>query len=256
MADFAARTLKIQSVVVIAEERTYGKGVNAVFQPAFEGFGGHVLEVIEIPANAVGDISGLIGRVLTLEPDAVYLVAYEAGVSAMIEELHHQHYQGKILTTSAFATPSAIAKVGQDAEGVFLTQSVFELDSEHAHVQKFVNGFEKKYGERPDIFAAHGYDAMKVLAAAVKGRAALPSEVFKGLRDAIKEFPGVTGAIQFDEKGDVPKYPRVYVIGEDLGLYDYTERVRRQQDELKKRREELRKQLEKLQHDAAQLGKS
>lgn len=252
MAQFASQSLNITRIVVIAEEQTYAKGIQGVFQPAFEGYDGEVLEIIEVPPNT-SDLTGLIDRVITLKPDAVYLAGFEQGVGSMIQELRRLKFEGQILTTSAFALPSSIARVGNDATGVILTQSVFEPDSDHAHVQKFVNAYVGKYGEKPDIYAAHGYDALKVIAAALEGRPALPSEVIKGLRE-IKDFPGVTGSIQFDEKGDVRKYPRLYVIGEDLLLYDYNERVRKQKEEIRRRREALKEKLEKIQQKAAEIS--
>lgn len=251
MADFAARTLDLKTAVVIVE-RTYGQGISAVFEDSFKTHSGEVLETIEVPQGTM-DFGGLVERVITVKPDAVYLAAFAQATSAMIRELRKQRFGGRILTTSAF-TASAIADVGEAAKDVVLTQIFFELDSEHAHVQKFVEGFEQKFGEMPELYAAYGYDALQVIAAAVEGRPALPSEVHKGLRDSIKEFPGVTGAIQFDEKGDVQKFPRVYVIGEDLGLYDYNQRIQRQQEELRKRREELRKKLEELHNQTSGGG--
>ncbi len=252
MAQFASQDLEAKKVVVVTEAQSYAKGIHGVFQPAFEGYGGEVAEVIEVPPGT-SDLGGLMDRVMTLKPDAVYLAGFEQGIGSMIQELRRLSYKGKILTTSAFALPSAIARVGQDAEGVILTQSVFELDSEHAHVKKFVEGYEAKYGEKPDIYAAHGYDAMKIVGAALKDRPALAGEVVKGLRD-VKDFPGVTGSINFDEKGDVQKFPRLYVIGKDLTLYDLNQRVRKQQDELRKRREALMKKLEKIQKQAAEMN--
>ena len=210
------------------------------------------METIEVPQGTM-DFGGLVERVITVKPDAVYLAAFAQATSAMIKELQKQKFEGRILTTSAF-TASAIAEVGDAARDVVLTQIFFELDSEHAHVQKFVEGYEQRFSETPELYAAYGYDSLQVLAAAVEGRPALPSEVHKGLRDSIKEFPGVTGAIQFDEKGDVQKFPRVYIIGEDLGLYDYNERIQRQQEELRRRREELRKKLEELHNQSTGGG--
>ncbi len=251
MAQYASQGLKAKTVVVVTEAQSYAKGIHGVFQPAFEGYGGEVAEVIEVPPGT-SDLGGLMDRVITLEPDAVYLAGFEQGIGSMIQELRRLKYSKNILTTSAFALPSSIARVGDDAVGVILTQSVFELDSEHAHVKKFVEGYQAKYGEPPDIYAAHGYDAMKIVAAALKGRSALPGEVVKGLRD-IKDFPGVTGSINFDEKGDVQKFPRLYVIGKDLTLYDLNERVRKQQEEFKKRRDELQKKLEQIRKQAAEM---
>ncbi len=250
MVDFA-RGKEIKTVVVIVE-RTYGKGIQGVFQTAFEEQGGQVLEVLEIPEGT--DLGGIVERVMTLSPDAVYLAAYAPATSSLITALRDQDYSGDILTTSAFATPSAIAQVGKAAHGVFLTKIFFELDSDYAHVQKFVSAYHDKYGESPDLYAAHGYDAMMILAAAAAGRPALPGEIHKGLRDNIKEYPGVTGAIQFNDKGDVQKFPRIYIIGEDLGLYDYNKRIEEEQEKLRQRQEELRKRLEDLQRKANRVG--
>jgi branched-chain amino acid transport system substrate-binding protein len=224
-----------------------------VFKPAFEAEGGEVLQVVAFPPGT-SDLEALVEHAMSFHPDGVYLAGYADGIGSMIQQLRNKNYDGEILTTSAFATSSAIAKVGEAATGVFLTQTVFEPDSEFAHVQRFVQAYQAKFNETPDIYAAHGYDALKVVAAAIEGRAPLAREVKDGLRDEIKEFPGVTGSIQFDEKGDVRKYPRLYKIGEDLVLIDYNEQVRRQQEDIRKRRDALQKQLEELRRKARQGG--
>lgn len=253
MAQSAAQALDIQSIVIIAEDQPYATDIQGVFAPAFEGYGGEVMETIEFPPGT-SDLAALVSRAVSLEPDGVYLAGYSDGIAAMIQELRRLGFKGKILTTSAFATPSVIAKVGDAAAGVFLTQTVFDTDSDHSHIKKFVEGYRAKYNETPDIYAAQAYDAMKVLAAAVDGRPVLPGEVKKGLRDAIKDFPGVTGSIQFDDKGDVRKFPRLYVITSDGLLADYNERVRAKQDEIRQKREALKRQLEELQKKAKTVG--
>ncbi|MEM1180843.1 MAG: ABC transporter substrate-binding protein [Acidobacteriota bacterium] len=253
MAQSAAQALEIQTIVIIAEDQPYATDVQGVFSPAFEGYGGEVLETIEFPPGT-SDLAALVSRAVSLNPDGVYLAGYSDGIAAMISELRSLDYTGKILTTSAFATPSAIAKVGDAAKGVFLTQTVFDTDSDHAHIKKFVEAYKAKYNETPDIYSAQAYDAMMVLITAVEGRPVLPGEVKKGLRDAIKDFPGVTGSIQFDEKGDVRKFPRLYVISSDGLLADYNERVRAKQDEIREKREALKRQLEELQKKAKTVG--
>ncbi|MEL7061672.1 MAG: branched-chain amino acid ABC transporter substrate-binding protein [Acidobacteriota bacterium] len=245
MAQAAATGLGVKTMVIIAEEQPYAKGMQGVLAPAFENLDGEVLEVIEFPPNTT-DLDALVERGVSLNPDAIYLAAYADGIGSMILALRSAGYTGKILTTSAFATSSAIARVGEAAAGVYLTQTVFQTDSDFAHVQKFVNSYQEKFGELPDIYAAHGYDALMVLAEAVNGRATLPAEVKDGLRDDINEFPGVTGSIQFDDKGDVRKFPRVYIITEDLALVDYDEMAQRKREEIRRKQEELRRRLEQL----------
>jgi hypothetical protein len=81
----------------------------------------------------------------------------------------------------------------------------------------------------------------------------LASEVPKGMRD-VKDFLGVTGSISFNDKGDVLKYPRLYIISSDLVLQDYNERVREQEEQIRKKRKELEEKLKALRQQADNIG--
>lgn len=238
MGNFAYQRLELESAVIVAKEETYAKGNQEVFRAEFERNGGRVLETIQYPEGA-GDFSGLLERVVSLDPPGVYLAAFADDIGAMINELRSQGYRGKILTTSAFASPEAIEQVGENAEGVFLTQAVFEVNSEDPKIQAFVAAYREKYGFAPGLYAAHGYDAMMVLAQAIADNGAgLASDLWKSMR-SLRDYTGVTGAVQFDERGDVQKFPRVYVV-QNGNLVDYI-------SEIEKKRKELLEQLRALQ---------
>jgi len=239
MGNFATQKLNAERVVVLAKESAYAKGIQEIFQREFERHGGEVLETIEFPSLS-SDLSGVIERVMTLQPDAVYLAAYAEDLAQMIAFLRDQGYKGTIFTTSAFAAPEIIAKVGRPAEGVFLTQAAFDPDSEDPKVQTFVQGYRAKYDGEPDLYAVHGYDAMMVLAETLRRSGALPREFWKGVR-SLRDFTGATGTIQFDERGDVQKYPRVYVVNNGE-LIDY-------EAEVERRRQELLDRLRRLEED-------
>ena len=240
MGNFAYQRLELESAVIVAKEETYAKGNQEVFRAEFERNGGRVLETIQYPEGA-GDFSGLLERVVSLDPPGVYLAAFADDIGAMINELRRQGYQGKILTTSAFASPEAIEQVGGNAEGVFLTQAVFEVNSEDPEIQAFVAAYREKYGFAPGLYAAHGYDAMMVLAQAISDNGSgLASDLWKSMR-SLRDYTGVTGAVQFDERGDVQKFPRVYVV-QNGNLVDYI-------SEIEKRRKELLEQLRTLQEE-------
>jgi branched-chain amino acid transport system substrate-binding protein len=240
MGNFSTQKLAQQSVVIIAAESLYGRGSQQVFKDEFERYGGVVLEVIEYP-KGTADFSGLVGRAVSLNPDAVYLADFAGEISAAVKELRKHNFEGRILTTHAFAAPEVLAEAGEAAEGVYLTQPRFEANSEEPHVQHFVKDYKAAYGHAPDLYAAHGYDAMLVVLESLRG-AKRPStnEFRKGLR-GLRDFPGVTGNIQFDEKGDVQKYPRVYIVSEGE-LFDYESYVEARREELRQRMRELDRQ--------------
>ncbi len=252
MALFAKQTRNLDEIAILAEEVGYAKGIQAVFSQEFERLGGTIVGTEEYPAHTT-DFSGLAEWATGLNPPAIYLAGYDTGLSAAIPALRNAGFKGDILTTSALATASAIADVGDAAVGVLLTKVVFEADSEHAHIQKFVNGYVEKYGETPDLYAAHGYDAMMLVAKALEGRTMVTSEIIKGLR-SIGDFPGVTGSIQFDEKGDVKKFPRVYLVSKDLTLYNYDQHADKARKELEAKRKALREKMLALENKAKNMG--
>ena len=72
-------------------------------------------------------------------------------------------------------------------------------------VQDFINKFKAKFNETPDGLAAMGYDAAKVLIAAMQNAANLTP---KSIRDEIaktKDFQMVTGKISLDEQRNAVK---------------------------------------------------
>lgn len=240
MGSFAVRTLEIETVVILAKQQAYAKGVQQVFSSAFEREGGEVLELIEYPSGAF-DVSGLVERVLALRPDAVYVAGYAEDIANLIESLRDGGYRGILLTTDAFAAPEVIQEVGEAADGIYLTQIVFNPRGDDPRVREFVEAYQAQYpGETPNLYAAHGYDAMMVVAEALEGEGRFASELWKDLR-GLRGFRGVTGQVQFDEKGDVQKFPRVYVV-DDGRLLDYEAEVEQRRQELLDRLRELRGQ--------------
>lgn len=241
MGNFAAQKLEMESTVIVAKSDTYARGIKEVFQAEFERNGGKVMEVIEYPSGA--DFSGLIDRVIALAPEGVYLAAFAEDIGQMIVELRGKGYRGRILTTSAFAAPAAIEQTGEAGEGVFLTQAAFDATSDDPKVEAFVKAFHAKYGLAPDLYAAHGYDAMMVLIEGLRSGDVVATELWQTVR-GLRDFTGVTGTIQFDERGDVQKFPRVYVV-EDGNLKDYEkdieERKRAILERLRKLEEAQRK---------------
>ncbi len=245
MGNFAAQKLKVKNVVILAKKDPYAKGIQQIFKTEFERYGGEVLDLIEFPADS-SDFSGLMDRVMTLKPEAVYLAAYANDIAQMIRELRARNFKGKLFTTSAFSSPEIVEQVGEAAEGIFLTQAVFEVESEEPTIKGFVDAFRAKYGLTPDLYAAHGYDAMMILAESLrKAKGRTSSEFWKGIR-SIRDFAGATGTIQFDERGDVQKFPRVYVVNNGA-LVEY-------EAEVEARRRKLLERLRDLEEEQRKRG--
>lgn len=243
MGHFATQTLNVDEVVIAAAESQYAKGIQQVFQQEVAKEA-EVLEVIEYPRNTA-DLGGVIERIMTLDPGAVYLADYADGLVTLIRGLEDRGFEGKILTTSSIAAPEVLEQTGEALEGLLFTQSNYDVTSEEPHIQAFVTAYQERYDKTPDLYAAHGYDAMRVFARALmEGGGRRPSDVWQGMK-GLTNFPGVTGPIQFDEQGDVQKFPRVYVI-RDGEFVDYDSVLEERRKALEQRRRELERRMREL----------
>ena len=79
-------------------------------------------------------------------------------------------------------------------------------------VVNFVKSFRDKYGSDPDIYAAHGYDALKIFVAAIDSMGSSHPDNIKIGLSQLKDFEGAAGITGFDKSGDVIRYPRLFVI--------------------------------------------
>ena len=144
-----------------------------------------------------------------------------------------------------------LQKAGAAAEGVLFTQSNYDTGSDEPLIHQFVEAYRAKYDEDPDLYAAHGYDAMRIYAQALKKGGRRPREFWQGMR-SISSFPGVTGPIQFDEQGDVQKFPRVYIV-QDGQFIDYDQVLEERRKQLDERRRDLERRMRELERQRRAL---
>jgi branched-chain amino acid transport system substrate-binding protein len=228
------------TVLIITEDSEQARGIEPPFRQVYESaMGGTVVGRVLI--DSPGWHEQLADLIAARQPESVYVIAYAAETIDVLRQLREKRYTGVICATSAFYSGEVIDQNRDTVDGVFFPQPAFEIQSELPIVRSFVEAFRTKYGHDPDIYAAHAYDAMRV-ALQVPGivRAWQANEIRRALQFEIKEFPGVTGPIQFDDYGDVRHNPVMFIVkdGVVLNYNSYLE------IEKQKIRERIKKLLE------------
>ena len=250
MGNFAAQTLGLNKAVILAAESNYALGVQDVFKSEFERYGGEVAAVIEYPVGHT-EFNDDVKKALSHDPEAVYVADYAFEIASIVKELRQLGFRGRILTTHAFAAPGILSEVGAAAEGTLLTRTIFDVASTDPTVKSFVDAYQAKYHEEPDAFAADGYDAFKVLEEALRQGGTGARDFWKGMRQV--KIEGASGLIQFDEKGDVGQFPRVYQVA-DGKMIDYEKYVEIKKKELQERLDQLRREAEAARRSAQAGG--
>ncbi len=89
---------------------------------------------------------------------------------------------------------------GDAAEGVIFGSTKWSCE----HAQSFCNTFKQKYNATPDYRAAFGYDALKIVAEAIKKEGYTSEGVQRGLLN-MQDFAGAGGKTSFDAEGNAQK---------------------------------------------------
>jgi branched-chain amino acid transport system substrate-binding protein len=209
MAQLARNELGLEQVTVLAIDNAFGHGVVEVFRRTFRGTSAPT--VFTYPPRGA-DYRDLVERAEETRANGIYLVGYYNDMTALLEEIRAREVTATILATSSIGSPRTLEMAGDTAEGVIFPATVFDPESEDPTVAAFVKKYRARYQEDPDLWAAHGYDAVMVAAQALReAEGPAPDRIAREIL-AIQEYRGPSGTLSFDQYGDVVQYPRAFIV--------------------------------------------
>lgn len=200
MADAVVNDFKKERIAIVYINNDYGQGV---FNKFSEGLKHNGLELVASEAYDEGttDFRTIIIKLKEQNPDAIYIAGYKE-IAYLIKQLKEQRLNPLLLTTAIFEDPEIIRIVGNSAEGIIFTTFFLDEDSKEERTRAFFKNYENKFNVKPDGYAATSYDAVYLIAEAIKNNGNTSESIKKGLYE-IKEFPGLLGIFSIDVNGDV-----------------------------------------------------
>lgn len=225
MAQLARDELRLETITILAIDNDFGAGLVGVFRRSFQG---PEPRVIPYPVRGA-DYPHLAEQAAATGADGIYLVGYYNDMADLLRELRLRNVSARILSTSSFGNLRTLQKAGESAEGVIFPATVFDLESEDPAVSRFVREFRDRYRSDPDVWAAHGYDAVMVAAVAIEGAGTpVPDRIAAALLK-VRDHRGASGPLSIDPEGDVVQYPRAHIVhrGRFVLYRDYLEERKR-----------------------------
>ena len=206
---FAFSKLGVRKIAIIDDRTTYGHGLAMEFEKKFRELGGEILSRDGV-TQGEKDFTPLLTKIKSERPELIFFGGIYPEFSLLIKGSKKLGLESPWmggdgvydvvlikLATPKFAEGTYATMLGADPRAV-------------PEAKDFVARYEARYGEIGS-FSTYGYDAANVLIEAIrragtKDRAAVLREV-----RSTKDFRGVLGLINFDEKGDV--------VGQSIGIY-------------------------------------
>ncbi len=183
-------------VALIAPNYPAGKDALTGFKRFYKG--GEVVMESYTPLNML-DYGAELSKLRAAKPDAVYIfLPGGLGINFIKQFVGAGLSKDITLFGPGFsADEDVIRAVGDPMLGMFNT-SQWAHDLDNAANKKFVAEFEKEYGRLPSLYASQGYDAARLIDAAVrdtKGKLQDKAAVRKAL--AAAKFDSVRGNFKF-----------------------------------------------------------
>jgi len=197
MATFAAKDLKAKTAVIYVDNSSdYSKNLAKVFKEKFEAAGGKVV-MEEAFLQKDQDFKATLTKLKTANADVMFVPAYYEEVGKIVKQAREMGINSAILGTDGWDDTKVVDIAGADAlNNTFFSTHYSEKDAE---VQGFIEAYKKKYNRAPNVFAALGYDAGKMLVDALKRAGSGDTEKIREALEATKDLKVGTGTISMDK---------------------------------------------------------
>jgi branched-chain amino acid transport system substrate-binding protein len=162
------------------------------------------------------DYAAILTKLKAAAPDVVFFTGYYPEAGLLLKQKRQMGWKVPFIGGDAVNNPDLVKIAGKDASAgfQFLSPPVpKDLDTPEA--KAYVASYQKRFGEPPSsIYGVLAGDGFRVIAKAIEAtRSTRPEELRKYLTTGLADFPGFTGKIAFNAKGDrVGELYRVYTV--------------------------------------------
>ena len=197
MAKFATENLKAKTAVIYVDNSTdYSKSLGKVFKEKFEAAGGKVLDQQAFVAKDQ-DFKATLTTLKAANADVIFVPAYYEEVGKIVKQARELGITCPILGTDGWDDSKVADIAGVDAlNNTFFSTHYSDKDDS---VKGFVEAFKQEYGHMPNVFAALGYDAGKMIVDAIKRAGSDDPEKIRQALEETKDLQVGTGTITMDK---------------------------------------------------------
>lgn len=204
-----------KKVALLHDKSSYAKGLADESRKALEKAG---VEVVFYDALTPGerDYTAILTKLKAAAPDVVFFTGYYPETGMLLRQKKEMGWDVPMMGGDAANHQDLVKIAGADAaKGYFFISPPLPQDMDTPEARHFLEAYKARYQTVPvSVWAVVAGDAYKVIEAALAAGKTDPEEMAQWLRQ-LKDMPGLTGKLGFDEKGDrVGEFYRSYMVDE------------------------------------------
>jgi branched-chain amino acid transport system substrate-binding protein len=186
-------------VAVIRANNRYGRVGIKEYSDATVRIG-HPIVIEERFMDGDTDFKSQIERINKTSPDAILIWGNAKESALILQQIRALGMKQPVYGSDRMVNPEFLKIAGPLAEGI-VTTCQYNPDADNPKLKAFQSRYATRFGQEPDVFAAHAYDGMNIIIDAVF-KAGLNRVLIRDLMVDLKTFqnyPGVTGNIVLDQ---------------------------------------------------------
>jgi ABC-type branched-subunit amino acid transport system substrate-binding protein len=186
-------------VAVIRANNRYGRVGIKIFSETATRVG-HPMIIEERFDDGETDFKTQLERILITSPDAILIWGNAKESGLILNQMREMGMKQPIYGSDRIVSPEFLKIAGNLAEGI-VTTCQYNPNADSPKLKAFETNYYNRFGQEPDVFAAHAYDGMNLIIEAIR-KAGLNRVLIRDLLTDLKTFQGyqgVTGKIVLDE---------------------------------------------------------
>jgi branched-chain amino acid transport system substrate-binding protein len=198
LVNYIYRKKEHSRVAVMRADNRYGRVGVMEFRDAALRLGYPLVLEVRF-ADGETSFTTQIERIINSNPDAVLLWGNAKETALILKQMRQMGMKQPVYGSDRLVSPVFLKIAGNDAEGV-VTTCQYNPTLDIPALKAFNQNYYHRFGQEPDVFAAHAYDGMNIIIEAIH-KAGLNRTLIRDLLTDLKTFQGyqgITGEIIFD----------------------------------------------------------
>ncbi|MES2150652.1 MAG: branched-chain amino acid ABC transporter substrate-binding protein [Pseudomonadota bacterium] len=201
---YAADTIKAHKIAVIDDRSAYGQGVADEFAKGAKNKAGVTIVGKEFTNPNATDFTAILTSLKAKKPDLIFFGGMDSVAGPMLKQMKALGINAKFMGGDGVCT-EALGHLAGDGIGegnVTCAEAGGVMGDQEKVMADFLVRYKKKYNIDVQLYAPYVYDAVMTMATAMQNaKSADPAKYLPELKKI--KYQGVTGTIQFDDKGDI-----------------------------------------------------
>ena len=200
LANYAHDALKAKTIAIVDDRTAYGQGLADVVEKVAKEKGIKVV-AREFATDKTTDFNAILTKIRGSKPDVIMYRGMDATAGPMAKQMKQLGIKSVLLAGDGVCSPEFV-KLAGDAAGIMHCSMAGEAVEKLAKGEEFKAKYKAEFNQDVQIYSPYSYDAVYVIVDAIKRAGKVDRAAITAAMPATN-YPGLTGTIAFDEKGDI-----------------------------------------------------